>query len=226
MISVVFENEHFVVCDKPSGVLTTPSRHAEEDPRTCLGTALQSSLGLQIYPVHRLDFEVSGLVLFAKSAAAHRDGNAWFEHKKIQKTYRAWTTEQSFAHIPANIPSERKIFSLTVEQEFNWESRQLRGKRRSYLSPEGKQSQTKAKFLRLNEKKFLEWDLEPITGRPHQLRLDLSRHGFPIVGDKLYGSQAPWAFQSIALRAYKIDFSNVPKGKSWGLPPQIEVIAL
>lgn len=226
MISIVFENDNFVVCDKPSGVLTTPSRHADEDSRKCLGTALQADLGQQIFPVHRLDFEVSGLVLFAKNADSHRQANHWFENKLVQKTYRAFTTEQDFSHIPANIPGERVPLSLETGNSFAWESRQLRGKKRSFLSPAGKPSQTKAEFLGRNSQQFLSWNLQPVTGRPHQLRLDLSRHGFPILGDKLYGSRVEWGVQAIALRAFEINFSRSPKAKILGLPEAIEVVAL
>lgn len=226
MISIVFQNQHFVICDKPGGVLTTPSRHAENDGRSCLGTALQTSLGQQIYPVHRLDFEVSGLVLFAKTAEAHREANAWFEKKLVRKTYHAWTSSQSFAHIPPQVPGPREGFTVTPGQSFAWESRQLRGKRRAYLSPEGKACRTEARFLKINEEQFLEWDLSPVTGRPHQLRLDMSRHGFPIVGDALYGSTVEWKPHTLALRAYKIDFVSIPVAQRAGLPELLEVTAL
>lgn len=227
MISPVFENEHFFVADKPSGFLTTPSRFADEDGRRCLGTELQDQLGLQIYPVHRLDFEVSGLVLFAKDPEGHKAANAWFETKQVQKFYKALTTSQSFAHIPANVNNKRQALTLTPGQEFIWESRQLRGKRRAYENPQGKPCLTRARFEEVTVSGFLKWELEPVTGRPHQLRFDLSRHGFPIVGDALYGSivELPEA-NSIKLRSYRMDFARCKDAPKWGLPLRIEVIAL
>lgn len=224
MIQIVFENEHFVVCDKPHGVLSTPSRFEDEDDRFCLGTELQKSLGLQIYPVNRLDFEVSGLVVYAKTAEAHRKANAWFEHKTVTKTYRALTTGQSFVHIPANIPNPRMKLNLEVGCRFEWTSRILRGKRRAYESPQGKDCLTVAVFRGLQESRQI-WDLNPVTGRAHQLRFDLSRHGFPILGDKLYGSEVELEKNKIALRSYKIDFSSAPGASTLGLPEQIEVSA-
>lgn len=226
MIAAVFENEHFFIADKPAGVLTTPSRFAEEDGRRCLGTELQEQLGIQIYPVHRLDFEVSGLVVFAKNAEAHRVANAWFENKQVQKSYQALTTAQSFVHIPANIHNDRQPLSLVPGQNYVWESRQLRGKRRAYESPEGKPCLTRAHFQGTTPAGFLQWDLEPVTGRPHQLRFDLSRHGFSIVGDTLYGSSVEWQPDAIALRSYRIDFSRCKEMTKWGLLTKIEVIAL
>ena len=223
MIKPVFENQHFVVCDKESGVLSVPSRFEKEDERLCLGTHLQKQLGIQIFPIHRLDFEVSGLVMYAKNAEAHRNGNEWFEGKLLQKTYGAMTSQQDFSHIPQNVANSRKRIELQVGQTFEWSSKILRGKRRAYESPSGKPSLTLAKFLRETQNQFLLWELQPITGRSHQLRFDLSRHGFPIVGDKLYGSQILWGAESIALRAYELNFSRIKDLNRWGLPDKIEV---
>lgn len=226
MIRVVFENQHFVVCDKPSGVLATPSRFESTDSRGCLGTELQSTLGVQIYPVHRLDFEVSGLVMYAKSAEAHRIANAWFENKQVQKTYRALTTAQDFSHIPSNVENPRIKIDLTKQISFEWKAKILRGKRRAYESPQGKPSLTIANFLGFNQQGYLQWDLQPVTGRSHQLRFDLSRNGFSIVGDQLYGSRVEFDSHSIALRSYRIDFRNTPKAKTLALPDIIEVHSL
>ncbi|MGZ3772581.1 MAG: RluA family pseudouridine synthase, partial [Bdellovibrio sp.] len=104
-----------------------------------------------------------------------------------------------------------------------WKSCILRGKRRAYESPQGKPSLTLAKYLNVDENQYLMWDLQPVTGRSHQLRFDLSRHGFPIVGDKLYGSNIELKNDSIALRSYEIDFSKVSEAKEFGLPAVIRV---
>lgn len=227
MIEIVFQNPHFVVCDKPSGVLSTPSRFEEEDPRLCLGTALQQQLQLQIYPVHRLDFEVSGLVMYAKTADAHRKANGWFESKQVHKTYRALTTGQDFSHIPTNVPNDRKVIDLVPAASFEWKSRILRGKRRAFESPQGKPSLTLATYLGTNAQGYQQWDLHPVTGRSHQLRFDLSRHGFPIIGDKLYGSKLAWINENaIALRSYEIDFSKASGAAALELPQKIVIPAL
>ncbi|MDG0817594.1 RluA family pseudouridine synthase [Bdellovibrio svalbardensis] len=230
MIEIVFENSHFVVCDKPSGVLSTPSRFEEEDARLCLGTALQEHLKIQIYPVHRLDYEVSGLVMYAKNPDAHRKANAWFEMKQVQKTYRALTTKQDFAHIPSNITNPRTPIELQPGLNFEWKSRLLRGKRRAYEHAQGKPSLTLVTYLGesdSNNEHYLQWDLQPVTGRSHQLRFDLSRHGFPIVGDALYGSKVSWkSNDSIALRSYAIDFAQTPGAEALSLPKKIVIPAL
>lgn len=225
MIEIIFQNEFFVICDKKSGVLSTPSRFEERDERYCLGTDLQKFLNQQIYPVHRLDYEVSGLVMYAKTQDAHRAANSWFENKKIKKVYRALTAAQDFSHIPAQVQNSREKIELQPDQKMEWKSRIFRGKKRSFESPQGKDSLTLAEYLGANPGGFLMWDLYPVTGRSHQLRFELSRHGFPIIGDRLYGSKVPWRENSIALRSYKIDFSGVPQRVQLALPNDITVAA-
>src|SRR5690606_23200546 len=89
-LKTVFENEFFVVVDKPGSVLSVPSQWGKEDPRPVLSMILTEKYG-QIWPVHRLDFEVTGLVLFAKDAQSHRIANNWFESRDISKAYEAWS---------------------------------------------------------------------------------------------------------------------------------------
>lgn len=224
-INVVFENEHFIICDKPCGVLTVPERSAGSGRRV-LGLELQSDRGIQIYPVHRLDFVVSGLVIFATNADAHRTANAWFEQRLVRKTYRAWTHAQDFAHIPPQIATPRKAIPPEPGQSLEWRGRIKRGKRRAFESPDGQPSVTLATYLgKVASTDYLAWDLEPITGRPHQLRLDLSRHGLPIVGDALYGSGVDLGADRIALRAYRLSLVQVDTDGRLGLPEQIVVDA-
>lgn len=214
-----FENEFFLIMNKEAGVLSTPPRFAE-DSRPCLGTELQRTRGRQIFPVHRLDFEVSGLVIYALTADAHRAGNEWFEKKQIQKTYRALTTGPGFEHWPEKLPRAEAKLEVGVTQ--NWRCRLLKGKKRAFESPQGKDSQTRATYWG-KQGAYHAWDLQPLTGRSHQLRYELSRHGLPILGDKLYGSAVDFGEDRIALRAYLLDFSRTPDFKSWGLPPTIEI---
>jgi 23S rRNA-/tRNA-specific pseudouridylate synthase len=220
MIEILFENKDFVLCDKPSGVLSTPSRIKDE--RFCLGTELEKQLGLQIFPVHRLDFEVSGLVLYAKNADAHRAANSWFENRLVDKVYRALSTTQNFDHIPPNISNLRAPIDLSQQQEFEWKSMMLRGKKRTFESPQGKPSVTQARLLGSLDGGWFRWDLHPVTGRSHQLRFDMSRHGFSILGDILYGSRVELSKNTIALRSYRIDFSRCLDAENFALPSYFE----
>jgi tRNA pseudouridine32 synthase/23S rRNA pseudouridine746 synthase len=204
LVNVLFENDHVIAVDKKSGWLTTPARDPQ-DSRPCLGRELQAQIGRQIYPVHRLDFEVSGIVLFAKTAEAHRISQKWFEECLIDKMYLAETIAGKTA-----APME------WVE----WTAKILRGKKRTFASPHGQESLTKARVVRLGPTWF--WELSPVTGRPHQLRWALANFGTPIVGDTLYGGPEEKPFQ-IRLRAVSLDLSRIPESQRLGLPTRLAV---
>lgn len=201
-MEIIFENEHLIAADKPHCVLTTPARD-KNDPRRCLGLELQRRAGQQIYPVHRLDFEVSGLVLFAKNPEAHRIAQKWFEAALVVKTY------QAVAESGAG-PSEWE----------EWRSKLVRGKRRSFEAPHGSLAITRA---RVTDVKRGTWELQPVTGRPHQLRVEMAKHRAPICGDTLYGAKAVER-PGIALRAVRLDLTGI--AERLGLPDVLEASAL
>lgn len=206
-LQILFENAAFVAVDKPHGVLTTPSRMGLEDPRPCLGRDLQAQLQRQIFPVHRLDEEVSGIVLFALTAEAHKEGQKWFEERAVQKFYRAQTAAA------ADPPSAE----LQI-----WKSRLLRGKKRAYESPHGQESITHA-YWNSNAQGSHAWNwiLQPITGRAHQLRFECAKHGVPILGDVLYGGREI-SRPGIALRHFKLQFPSEVQNR-WLLPEKLEL---
>ncbi len=222
-MKIIFQNENFVAIDKESGVLTVPSRLGTKDDRPVLGVELQNQLKQQVFPVHRLDFEVSGLVLFSLNAKAHAVASSWFEKKQVLKTYRAITTIQNFDHWPENIPCERSLIEAPTVEPFSWKSRILRGKKRSFESPHGDLAETLAHLIAIDIiKNRVEWKLHPLTGRSHQLRFELSRHGFPIYGDHLYGSKIKIEGHHIALRATEISFKKIVEERL-GLPENLNV---
>ncbi len=206
---LVFENEHFIVVDKSSGVLSVPGRVENED--LVLGRILEVDFKQSLFPIHRLDYEVSGLIIFAKNKESHREGNSWFNDKKIFKTYSALTT--------GDLPTFNR------DEEIEWKSMLMRGKKRAYEAPHGKLSITKVFYRGSDDHSQHKWDLHPITGRSHQLRYELFRHGHPIVGDTLYGSNRLFNENenSIALRSYKLDFNLCTTARSFGLPNEIVI---
>ena len=210
-VTVLWENEFFLVSDKPSGWLTIPGRTGDADVRPCLWHLLQVQCGSKLWCVHRLDSEVSGLVLFAKSAEAHRIANLWFEDRLIKKSYEC-LTEKPVA----------EAFPLKEQQ--TWKSVLLKGKRRAYEKSFGKECTTLSEFVGdadISGVKRGHWRLSPLTGRPHQLRFEMAKHGFPIWGDTLYGASQPLAVGTIALRAVTLDFSKCPKREDFGLPASL-----
>jgi tRNA pseudouridine32 synthase/23S rRNA pseudouridine746 synthase len=177
-----------LIVDKPVHWLTIPGR-LPDDPRPCLIRELQKSQTQPLLPVHRLDFEVSGLVLFAKSKAVQTRATAAFENRTVTKIYQALTS----------------LGPDTCPQEFIWKFSLVRGKKRSFEAPHGREAMTEARCEAHVEGHF-NWILRPKTGRSHQLRLSLARAGFPILGDSLYGSNQ--YYEGIALRAVHLQIDG------------------
>lgn len=207
---ILFQTSNWVLLDKPAGWLSVPSRLGRKDERSCVGYWLEEQMGTQVYPVHRLDLEVSGLMLFALSDGFHRWANEIFENHRVEKTYRAFTG------VPVGI---------NVGEELIWKNKIVRGKKRSFYAAHGKESETHAKLISVKDGRG-EWSLRPQTGRPHQLRLDLSSRGWPIWGDQLYGSTHVWAACGIALRAVQLNFKNTVAYADWELQELYQIQGL
>ncbi len=207
----LFENVHVVVVDKPAGWLSVPSRIGADDARPCVGRVLEKVLATRLWPVHRLDVEVGGLLVFAKDAAAHRLLCGGFESHSVQKTYLAWTC--------GDLPHDASWASPS-----RWQALLLRGKKRAYVHPAGKESVTLVSPLHRVGDKTL-WRLCPQTGRPHQLRVELARRQNPILGDVLYGSTKPWT-DGIALRAVELDLSALQGREQLALPAVLSLVNL
>jgi len=192
MIPIVFQNKYIVAVDKPSGFLSVPSRMGKRDSRPVVGITLQNQLGTQIYPLHRLDFEVSGILIFALTKDSHRDFNRAFEKRLVSKKYQAFSIGGHFQ----------------AGEKGTWKCHMLKGKKRAYEKPYGDLAVTDFELLSIHHDSILEWSLWPKTGRSHQLRFELFRHGSPILGDQLYGSTVKLKENQIALRAISLIFNQ------------------
>ena len=99
MLKIIFENEHLIVVDKPAGVLSVPSRFQDKDARPFAAQFIKHIPHKNLFPIHRLDFEVSGLLLFAKTPGAQKVVSDAFEKHTVVKTYEALTEiNGDFAH--------------------------------------------------------------------------------------------------------------------------------
>ncbi len=216
-MKILFQSRDVVAVHKPSGWLSVPSIQGKKDPRPVAGLSLREQVG-SVYPVHRLDFEVEGILLFALHPKAQKILHKIWEEKSVKKIYFAKTSLQSFTHWP------EKVAGLVLE-EINpgqcglWESLIVQGKRRSFVAEHGQKSLTQYELQQRSQSGCL-WRLSPLTGRRHQLRLELSRHGFPIWGDKLYGSSVEYGMNKIGLVAAEIHFEQ---NYNLGLPKSISI---
>lgn len=173
----IHEDEHLLVLDKPSGLLSVPGRGP--DKQDCLSRRVQDR-----YPealiVHRLDQDTSGLLLMARGIEAQRRLSKMFEVRQVQKRYVAVVTgqpEYAQAAVPADDQGWRTITGAIL---LDWERRPLH-----IIHPDGKPSQSRWRTLQTSNSASL-IELEPVTGRTHQLRVHMQSIGHPMLGDSLY----------------------------------------
>jgi RluA family pseudouridine synthase len=185
-IPVLFEDEHLLALEKPSGLLTSPDRYDAERPNLMRllheGIAAQKPWAAQrqltyLSNAHRLDFETSGIILLAKNKPALVTLANLFGTDKPAKTYFALIAgEPSSDHFEMDAKIAPDAFRLG----------QMR------IDPkQGKKSKT---IFDVAEKfsGYTALTCRPLTGRTHQIRIHLKHAGFPIIGDKLYGGKPLW----------------------------------
>ena len=174
--TILYEDEHILVVDKPAGMLIHPSRSRLTGTlaNRVIGYYERTGQASAFHPITRLDRDTFGIVLLAKNAHIHGILNTFHAEDKIQKTYHALVfggPEDDHGTIDAPI-ARRPLPSL------------LR-----YVNQEGKPSRTIYQVLERREG-ITKLALQPITGRTHQLRVHCSHMGYPILGDPQYGSEA------------------------------------
>jgi tRNA pseudouridine32 synthase/23S rRNA pseudouridine746 synthase len=144
-------------------------------------------------------FEVGGLMLLAKNTQTHKILSQSFENHEVRKTYRALSAVYD--------DPEKDLNKSQI-----WQSKLVRGKKRSFEAAHGKEAITKATALEkrcyLPSQMCLVWKLEPVTGRAHQLRYEMSKRNHPIIGDSLYGSELNFKTNAIALEAIRLELLN------------------
>ncbi|MFY9514640.1 MAG: RluA family pseudouridine synthase [Rubrivivax sp.] len=169
MLNCVHADEHLLVFDKPSGLLSVPGRGPER--QDCLSARAQT-LWPDALIVHRLDMATSGLLLMARGAAMQRLLSEAFAKRRVGKRYVAVVQGQLAADSG----------SIDAPLILDWPNRP----RQIVDSVHGKASLTHWQVLaRAGAQTRLA--LEPVTGRSHQLRVHLASIGHPILGDELYG---------------------------------------
>ena len=183
-LECVHEDAALLAIVKPAGLLAVPGRGA--DKADCLSARVQARWPDALV-VHRLDEATSGLMLFARSPDVQRALGRAFERREIDKRYVAVVQGKVLA--PAGADGWGLIDAALAA---DWPNRP-----RQQVDPElGKAAQTRWRVLGFDgENSRLE--LQPLTGRTHQLRVHLASIGHPIVGDRLY---APADRQAVAAR--------------------------
>lgn len=212
-IKVIFENDDYLVVNKPAGLSVHGDGKSEEKTLVDwllkkypdienVGEPIELTDGREILRpgiVHRIDKETSGIMLVAKTQASFEFFKEKFKSREISKTY--------FAFVYGKPRDERGIIDLPIGRGLGsvrkWETgARARGEMRDAL--------TKYKILKHAQSvSYLEvW---PLTGRTHQIRVHMKAIGHPIVGDRLYApTKRPLlGFHRLALHASRLIFNDM-----------------
>ncbi|MDD3934703.1 RluA family pseudouridine synthase [Rhodoferax sp.] len=174
--SIFFADEALLVLDKPAGLLCVPGKG--EDKQDCLSSRVQQHF-VDARVVHRLDMATSGLLVMARGALAQRVLNDAFAKRQVHKRYVAIV--DGLLTPPA---TDWGVIDLPIW--LDWPNRPKR-----IIDAQGKPSRTRWRVLSQNVKEqTTRLELEPVTGRSHQLRVHLQALQHPILGDALYGMPA------------------------------------
>ncbi|MEN9343517.1 MAG: putative pseudouridine synthase yhcT [Chlamydiota bacterium] len=168
-LPIIYQDPHLIVINKPEGLLSVAT---DFDDTANAHTFLKQELyPKRVFPVHRLDRETSGVMLFALTEETKEAIKMQFEKRVVEKTYLA-LVEGSFDVLTGR-------FESYLQEDQNYHVRS---------APTGKLSVTDYEVIRQNHRRAL-LRLKPLTGRKHQLRVQCSDAGHPIIGDKRYGGE-------------------------------------
>jgi tRNA pseudouridine32 synthase / 23S rRNA pseudouridine746 synthase len=193
-VAVLHADDSLVALDKPAGLLTVPGRKIDEPS---LWRLAEAQLGARLFAVPRLDRETSGLVVFARSPEVHRSLNRGFELRQVNKEYRALVfppPSQDGGRLTARLISARRGFMRIAKP-----------------GEAGQEAVTDYRVLgRLQSGEALV-ELRPLTGRTHQLRLQLADLGSPIVGEPHYrqlGGASPRPAERLWLHSHALELTH------------------
>jgi tRNA pseudouridine32 synthase/23S rRNA pseudouridine746 synthase len=198
-LDLIYQDEFLLVVNKPAGLLSVPGRG--EAKTDSLATRVQTQFADALI-VHRLDMATSGLMVFARGVKIQRHLSQMFREHKVGKCY--------VAVVAGKLEPSTGDVNLPIIAD--WPNRPLR----KIDTELGKPSLTHYRVL-VYEKSVrtdlfqacsTRVELEPITGRTHQLRVHMAAIGHPILGDKLYGGKASDLAERLLLHASLLSFSH------------------
>lgn len=202
-IPVIFEDDSFIIIDKPAGLVVQPGNRKEKGSLLDLlreyrlkKAGAGSEPEFPYTPVHRLDRQTSGALIIAKTRVAARALSKAISHGEVRKIYVA---------IVEGVPSRNAgVIRTPLVTHKGARSHSAPG-------PEGKEARTSYSLVRTlrGDRALLEVSIR--TGRTHQIRAHLASIGHPIVGDKEYGA-ASSSGGRLLLHAWKLQFNHPGTG--------------
>jgi len=201
-LHVLYEDNHLLALVKPAGL---PTMGTPEGRPTLLTLAkqyvkqrCQKPGNVYLGVVSRLDAPVTGVVLFARTSKAAARLTEQFRTRAIEKSY--WAVVEGVVE-----PTDGRLIDWLAEDE--------RHRRMHIVGPTMPGAkEARLAYRRLSVVRGNSWvEVELETGRKHQIRLQFSHHGHPVVGDRKYGSREPFS-QGIALHARRLVISHPTTG--------------
>jgi 23S rRNA pseudouridine1911/1915/1917 synthase len=215
---IIYEDNHFLAIAKPSGWLVQGDKTGDETltdwAKRYLKEKYDKKGAVYLHPTHRIDRPVSGLVLFARTDKALIRMNKLFRERLVHKTYWALTIRPPKRPMGTLQHWLRKDEERNISHVFNEPTRGALPALLSYDMAGSYGPNTLVKVI-------------PQTGKPHQIRVQLSAMGCPILGDLKYGAPVPCADASIALHCRRLEFIHpvrletltieapLPKNAAW-----------
>jgi 23S rRNA pseudouridine1911/1915/1917 synthase len=196
-LTVIYDDNHVLGVVKPAGMPTQAGRPGEpcllEVARQWVRERYAKPGNVYLGLVHRLDRPVAGVMVLARTSKAASRLSQQLRARTVAKVYRAL------------VSGRPQAAEGTLEHYV-----ELRADGRAVLhdtpGPDRKPARLRYRMLRAGSPSLLEVVLE--TGRKHQIRMQLSRHGHPIVGDARYGSTVPFTAGAIGLVAWRIEVEH------------------
>ena len=199
---VLYEDNHLIAVDKHSGIPVQGDKTGDmplaEYVKAYLKEKYNKSGNVFLGVIHRLDRPVSGLTLLAKTSKCLERMNKLFSERSIEKVYYAVTDKKPTASKGTAVHWLKKNEKNNVTTAY---AAEVPGSKRAELLYEVKE----------NREGMYLWRVKPVTGRHHQIRVQLARLGCPILGDVKYGSGRRCADRSICLHATVLSFPHPVK---------------
>jgi tRNA pseudouridine32 synthase / 23S rRNA pseudouridine746 synthase len=195
-LSVLYEDAHILVVDKPAGLLSVPGKL--EGRQDCLISRLQAAYWDALV-VHRLDCDTSGVMIFARTKQAQAYLGQEFEKRRARKTYvaRIWgVMEQDRGHVDLPLGSD-------------WPNRP----RQMVDHENGRPAQTDWEVIGRTATET-RVRLHPLTGRSHQLRVHMLALGHPIIGDQIYATGDAGVAPRLLLHSESLSLHHPGSGES------------
>ncbi len=201
-LKILYEDNHLIAVFKPAGLLVQGDETGDvslmDEVKAYLKETYHKPGNVFLGLVHRLDRPVGGIVVFAKTSKGA---------SRLSEQFRSHTVEKMYHAVVSGLPKENSgklvnyLIKNPVKNIVAAYNKPRLGAEKAVLSYEVVSSNGKNTLLKIN--------LE--TGKPHQIRAQLSHNGHPIVGDVKYGSREPFQDKAIALAATSISFKLATK---------------